>query len=106
MRKLQDFRFAEDYGSKVDVIVVGIFFKFGQVASSEGVMVSFYSVLHCLNSSPLLMLLMSLGKVPKGRESQDMSLDRAEHTGIIATMRAATTRHRHTDRVSGDTYDP
>ena len=24
----------------------------------------------------------------------------------MATLRAATTRHRHTDRISGDTYQP
>jgi len=41
----------------------------------------------------------------KGRAKQDMSLKQPMQVSI-ATLLAATTRHRHTDRIIGDTYYP
>ena len=46
---------------------------------------------------------MSFGKLPLGWWSQDMSLVQSMQVSM-ATLRAATTRHHHTDRVSRDTY--
>ena len=61
-------------------------------------------VSHNLNSSPILMSLVKVPVKAGGAAKRNASIEQGTQVST-ATQRAATTiRHRHTEKLSGDTY--